>query len=1330
MNTIARKTLALLLSASLFSSYAVPSYATETVTGEKTVTGTDSAATSNQTTGVYQVGNTGSLTVTGNAVFDNNSSSVDDGAAINNSGSLTVDNSQFNNNSVNYDGGAGGALFLKGNNSINNSSFDGNSVTGNYGGGALYLSNKSESLVLTNSDFTNNTATNFNDEEDAAGGAVALLKKAELDNVTFTGNKTVSSVDLGLGGGGAMFIGAEGKIEIEDSRFTENVSATDGGAIATRTQPPADNKDASLDIEETIFEKNIASGKGGAIWNNFYNSKEVAGYVNVEDSTFAQNSAQQGGAIFNDQNGKIRVEDGTFNNNLASTAGGAIYNNETLVISGNSTFSGNKVTTDGYDGGAIYNKGNLTIEQGATFTGNESDWGGALFLEGTNSITGATFTSNKVEGTDVSGGALYLGKNAIELTLKDSTFTANSATNTGSTDDAAGGAASLMEKATVDNVTFTNNQVLGNKNDNRGGGGALFLGAEGKITIANSTFTSNHSSSVGGAIATRDENAPAVNIDASLDISNSTFTDNTASGNGGAFYNNFYNSTSKEGAVYVANSSFTGNKAGQYGGAIHNKGSLEVISSTFQGNTAQVSGGAIASTTSSNTKVDGSTFTDNHAKYDGGAIGNFNGLTITNSTFENNTAQMAQDANGNWTVAVTDDTAPIGGGAIALGAVSATQVASVSNTSFKGNKSGRNGGAIGTRLGNDKNDNKAATLDIAATFENNEAYEDGGAIYNTFYTNNGLGKGEGVTVTGSFTSNYAHQNGGAIYNSANTDKNGKSGVMTITDATFTNNKADGEGGAIYNASALTLAGTNTFTGNTAAGVANDIHNMGTLNIGGTATFEGGITGTGSVNVTDGATVNLGLGTIEADSIAFANGTTLGVTLASDTMGNLKANTVTVGESSADTANLIVTVSTDFATADQVTQQLINSTEVTGSFAMADVTNALYNVSFDATTNKVTAIRKSQEEQTEAITEAGGNANNLEVIEAFTSSSDLGSAKANEVSNIINTLAQTDTVAAVKATTALAPETASAKQAIQGSVTREVFNVLQGRMNDVVSNAPSMYALGNTRNLQNERNYAVWLQGLANKSHKENTSDSAAFTGRSTGLSFGVDTQLDDNTLVGLGYAYTHTNVSSFLRHNRIDGNTFFLYGQYRPSQFYVQGSLAYGDSKYEEEKYVSSVEVNANYHVKTYAAQATAGYDVNEWVSPNFALRYMNLQQESYTDGADQSVSASQDNYLTAVLGVDLQTQKRVSSTLSLLPRFHAGISYDLLSDKANSRVTLPNASGYNVTGERLHRLSFEAGASVTAQVADNVEALLGYEGNFREDYNSHTGMLKLRYFF
>ncbi len=1272
------KSLALLLSASLLCAYVAPGYALETISGEKILTEADVATTSNQTDGAYYVTNTGTLKVMSDASFANNSSSIDDGAAINNAGTLTVDGASFNNNTVNYTGGAGGALFLKGTNTINDATFDSNSVVGDYGGGALYLSKNAQSLTLTNSSFTNNTATNATSAEDAAGGAVALLKKAKLEKVTFTGNKTVSSGNIGNGGGGAMFIGAEGKVEIEDSSFNSNTSATDGGAIATRSEPPASNVDATLDIEETSFTGNIASGKGGAIYNSFYNSVETPGYVSIDDSTFTGNAATSGGAIFNDHSGKINVEESTFDSNTATA------------------------------------------------------FGGALFLRGTSIVKESKFSNNSVSGDGAAGGAILLAtpsaNNKPSLVLEDVIFENNTA-NTTTSDAAAGGAVALYGTASVNKSTFTGNKTTGASKVITGGGGAMFIGAVGKVNVTESSFSQNSSATDGGAIATRDESTPADNKDAVLDITNSHFDKNQATRDGGAFYNNFYNSTNKAGSAYVANATFTNNEAGRYGGAIHNKGSLEVISSTFDGNTAQVSGGAIASTTSSNTKVDGSSFTNNHAKYDGGAIGNFNGLTITNSTFENNTAQMAQASDGSWTVAVTDDSAPIGGGAIALGAVSATQVASVSNTSFKGNKSGRNGGAIGTRLGNNKNDNQSATLDIQATFENNEAYEDGGAIYNTFYTDNGLGKGEGVTVMGSFTGNYAHQNGGAIYNSADTDKNGKAAIMTITDTTFTNNKADVNGGAIYNASILTLSGNNTFTGNTAGGAANDIHNIGTLNIGGTALFEGGITGTGIINVANGATVDLGLSSMEADAIAFANGSTLGITLSSDSMGNLKANTITIGESTNDAAKLLVTVSTDFATEKEVSQELTNGTVVTnGTFSMSDVTNALYDVSFDNNTNVITAVRKSQEEQTAAIESAGGNTNNLSVITAFTSSSDLGSDASNQMAQTINQLAQTDVQAAVQATTALAPQQAAAKQAVQNSAVNQLFSAINSRLNNAANGSVRTYAFGDSY-FADGTNYSVWAQGLLNKSHKESTSDASSFSGRSTGLAFGADTQVAEDWTVGLGYAYLHTNVSSLNRHDRVLGDNFFLYGQYRPSNFFVQAALNYGDSKYEEEKDVAGNEVNADYHLKSYSANLTAGYELSEEIIPLFGLRYTNTQQAGYKDSVDQYVSSEKDDYLTAILGVQVQ-QESMFDDIKIRPALNLGLAYDLLSDNVSSRVSLPNGTAYDVNGERLHRLSFEAGLSVAALVSDNVEVVLSYDGSFRQDYNSNTGSLKLRYMF
>ncbi len=266
--------------------------------------------------------------------------------------------------------------------------------------------------------------------------------------------------------------------------------------------------------------------------------------------------------------------------------------------------------------------------------------------------------------------------------------------------------------------------------------------------------------------------------------------------------------------VTITNSSFTKNTATEYGGAIFNDGQISITGTTFDNNIANSVGGALSSTTTptASTNISNSVFTNNHSVYDGGAIGNYSGLKLENCLFEGNTAQLAFDAQkGTWTTPVTDNTA-VGGGAISLGAVSTSSVASISGTTFKNNTSGTNGGAIATRQAIHAN-NSAAKLDIAATFIGNKAQQ-GGAIYNSFYTDNGLGKGAGVTVTGTFSGNEATGKGGAIYNDGTLDKAGKKGgIMTITDATFDGNKAD-FGGAIFNTGTLTING-GSFEGNTA-----------------------------------------------------------------------------------------------------------------------------------------------------------------------------------------------------------------------------------------------------------------------------------------------------------------------------------------------------------------------------------------------------------------------------------------------------------------------------------------------------------------------------------
>lgn len=334
----------------------------------------------------------------------------------------------------------------------------------------------------------------------------------------------------------------------------------------------------------------------------------------------------------------------------------------------------------------------------------------------------------------------------------------------------------------------------------------------------------------------KDNTRILVGAGAELDLTgvkDALFTNNVITGNndGGAI------NVAENGALKIDGATFTNNDShdgGGYGGAIWNKGDADIKNAAFSNNVA-VSGGAVGGSKSSTglLGIASSEFKSNTALSDGGAIAAFKSLTITDSLFKNNTALYSKDEEGDL-VAASSGENPIGGGALALGAVSDTAIASISGTTFKENKSGLNGGAIGTRLaktiGDDwtldggKNAN-SAKLDIAATFENNYAKRSGGAIYNTFYADNALDKGEGVTIAGVFDDNEAGYHGGAIYNDGDLDANEKGAVMTINGATFTDNEAGDSGGAIYNTGVLKING-GVFEDNEAGYFAGAIYNSG------------------------------------------------------------------------------------------------------------------------------------------------------------------------------------------------------------------------------------------------------------------------------------------------------------------------------------------------------------------------------------------------------------------------------------------------------------------------------------------------------------------------
>ena len=727
--------------------------------------------------------------------------------------------------------------------------------------------------------------------------------------------------------------------------------------------------------------------------------------------------------------------------------------------------------------------------------------------------------------------------------------------------------------------------------------------------------------------------------------------------------------------------------------------------SVFSGNKAEI-GGAVAIfklegalTIGANTQ-----FLNNEAKYDGGAIGNYGGAVLTdNILFKGNKAQTG-----------SSDSRAIGGGAMSLGVDAQTEI---NNSIFDSNTSGYNGGAIAMRKTLELNEvaegNTRNKLNITnSKFTGNKALGtvtdssdssilssgNGGAIANNFAT---------TTVTNTiFENNEAKNFGGAVFNmmyeklaagsqSPKEFHTDKGGVIAIADSTFTNNVAGSEGGAVYNMknAAINFSGNNVFSGNTAGGKANDIHNEGAINVAGDFTLDGGISGDGTITFAKGSNLSVKVNKTAIANNVVNNGATLNMVFDTGFEGEYK----------------LVTGSLD--------------KEFDGYN-----NNALYNI--ESSKNGTYQIsKKTAQEISEAVSATQNEAN---VIAALTAQSDTGNAKANIIANSVNDALQSgnkaEIAAAKEAASALAPDVAPVVSQTETTVANQIYSAIGTRLSGGINNANQGISSGDMLD-----DAAVWVQGLYNKSKLTNTSKAYGYDADTYGTAFGLEKYVTKATKLGAGYAYNSTDIDGHNRDTDVHTNTLFAYGEYKPNNWFVNGIMSYGWSDYKEKKH-SVVDVKSKYDVDTFGLQAMTGYDINLpqafTLTPEAGVRYAHVDQDSYTDDAGQSVKSHKGNIWTGVAGAKLSKAFAADNGMIFKPELRLAATYDLKNDKGNTLVTLANGTSYSVQGTALKRFGVEVGAGVTADLSDNVELSMGYEGRFRSHYQDHTGLINAKYKF
>ena len=978
----------------------------------------------------------------------------------------------------------------------------------------------------------------------------------------------------------------------------------------------------------------------------------------------------------------------------------------TLTIT-NTTIANNTLNdsdkSNGAYGGAVSIGGginvimdNVTMSQNIATTsgGVKAKTQGGAYWQSTGTIDANNWTlsHNKTMGSGTNmGGAAALF--AVHGTIKNSDFSNNSSNMTNTQLYGNNGGALFVQGGTwggdtdvslkIEKTTFDTNSITAEL----AYGGALAI--EGATNAYMTVKLDELDFSNNSVNASEAGNGGAVSVyNATLEIANSDFENNSvnvtassASGLGGALYNEKSKKDDKLGTVKITNSNFKANSAATDGGAIYSTGTVTINNAEFIGNEAKSYAGAIYNGQTGKITIENSIFKNNLA-HNGGALiaGKITtGTTIKNSTFENNTAdafgavglfKLGELENVTFTAnkaTSAEMNTNNGAGALFLGAES---VVKITNGSFNQNESATSGGAIAMRA-TDVANNSAAKLDIiGTTFDGNIAATQGGAIYSTFY--NSEQKVNNVAITGAtFTNNQANE-GGAIYNEGQADIGGNKAAMYIENSTFTGNTAKTNGGALFVAEGGTveLAGTNTFSGNKANGILNDIHNNGTLNVSGALTLDGGITGTGSV--------------------VFADNTSLTAALKNST---IVAKSVTIGNNVALNLRNIVAGTYDF----------INGS-TTGSFTFAE--DVLFEITQDG--NKITATAKAAED---IASDAGVSEDAAEVLAGLGNAS-ADNEKAQAVLNTIQSkIAAGNTEVVEQIVENINPTTAPVAQSVATEVNGQIMTLVGARLAPATGRSGGDYKIDAG---------GVWAKALYNRSKQD-----GAFRGYTQGIAMGIDSVIEDVFTLGVGYAYNNTDIKADARKTDVKGHNFFVYGEYQPSEWFVNTALSYSKSDYKEQKQL--VGTDAKYNVETYGAQAIAGYDFANGLTPQAGLRYLHVKQDSHTDGLSY-VDAEDTDLLTAVAGINY-AKDFAKEKATFTPEVRLAATYDVVSDGAEANVVL-GGSSYVVKGDRLPRFGVEAGLGLQMNIADRVDINVDYDLGIRRDYTSHTGTVSLKYNF
>lgn len=293
-------------------------------------------------------------------------------------------------------------------------------------------------------------------------------------------------------------------------------------------------------------------------------------------------------------------------------------------------------------------------------------------------------------------------------------------------------------------------------------------------------------------------------------------------------------------------------------------------------------------------------------------------------------------------------------------------------------------------------------------------------------------------------------------------------------------------------------------------------------------------------------------------------------------------------------------------------------------------------------------------------------------------------------------------------------------------------------NSLASGGPTLSRLPDS--LRTAGGWSGWAHVLGLTGDMDSDHGILGFEVDSLGLALGLDNQVNDNLVLGVGGGYTESEVDfkDFGQDTDVDGYHLALYGSYSTNSWYLDGAVTYASNDYDTVRLTPANKATSSTDGSQWSLYLGGGYnlvdDINWYLIPIASAQWAQANIDGFREQGAGPFNLTVKDYdgdsLATTLGLRLGANLATGET-RIEPELRLSWAHEFgdTDRYVKARYAMGGPS-FTIQGVEPERDSVLIGAGLNAHLTDNFTLFVDYDGEFRSDFQAHMLSGGMRYSF